>query len=68
MQYDPVQCGATIRVREVRGRSSPICAKRAILAAVALAALVGGAGSDLINARFWRRHALLARAGRPSKF
>jgi hypothetical protein len=67
MQYDPVQCGATIRVREVRGRSSPICAN-AILAAVANAALVGGAVSDLINARFWRRHALLARAGRPSKF
>jgi hypothetical protein len=31
-----------------------------ILAAVALAALVGGVVSDAINASFWRRHALLA--------
>ena len=31
-----------------------------ILAAVALAALVGGVLSDVINAGFWRRHALLA--------
>ena len=30
-----------------------------ILAAVALAALVGGGVSDLTNASFWRRHALL---------
>jgi hypothetical protein len=31
-----------------------------ILAAVALAALIGGAVSDLTDASFWRRHALLA--------
>jgi len=31
-----------------------------ILAAVALAALIGGVVSDVVNAAFWRRHALLA--------